>query len=487
MQKYFLRYIPLSLIFSLSLSGFAVAQTSDTQYQQQQPYQQQQQYQQNQQPYQQDQNMMNNTQQNTGGMQCPQGEYPGTNDKGEKTCLRQGTMGSNQNMMEKDQQFQNGTMNQGDQFGQQNQQMGPSEEDMDRMEKQREEEMKKMEKQRIKQMYKGITQGARGMATGIKQMKKMVARMKKEATVPVPEELTEGIASAEKLINYINSFKSADAITDIDAFEEKMSEMQDAGEVLQEWGPRMGDIFRLSGMQKDLARRITQLGKDVTRVKKAVAKSKFELADQIAELDAQVKEIKSAYAELKTVSDLEERQVVIEDIFEQMDDLYEQIRLLDGLRDLKRYKADIAKMVKTNDRDIVSAQKKKFDVEELKSIQAEIKANISELEAALKKKFDAEVIEDLLSTIRDLQDSFQDTSNELFGREPALPQVKVQPAEKVRIDLKAFEGFKKEPEPTNDQITAPNTTGEVQGAKVMDKKTKLNILRDQREAKMRAE
>ena len=491
MRTYFRPSIVMSLVFSLSASGVVVAQTADNQYQQpppnqqqyQQPYQQNQQqyqqpyqqpnqqYQQNQQPnqpYQQNQNMMNNP--------MNQGQQPPMMNQDQK---KPGFDANNPMMNPNNQKMgQNG-----DQMGQQNQQMGPSEEDMERMEKQREEEMAKMEKQRMKQMYQGIKQGSRGMATGIKQMQKMVDRMKKEGTIPVPEELTAGIAKANELITYINSFKSADAITDIDAFEEKMSEMQEAGEVMQEWGPRMGDIFRLSAMQKDVARRITQLTKDVARVKKAVAKSKFSLTDQIAELDIQVKEIQSAHAELKTVSDLEERQVVIEDIFEKMDDIYEQIRLLDGLRDLNRYKTEITKMVKANDRDIAAAQKKKLNIDELKEIQAEIKATVAEIEAELKKKFDAETIEDLFSTLRELQDTFQDTTNEVFDREPNIPQVKVAPSEKVRIDLKAFEGFKKQPEPSADQIVSPEQTGEVQGAKVMDKKTKLDILRGQREAK----
>src|SRR3989338_4429074 len=156
---------------------------------------------------------------------------------------------------------------------------------------------------------------------------------------------------------------------------DRMSDMADVGSVLQEWGPRLGDLMRMGQMVKEADRRVKQLKKDVKRIKTGAAKSKIDLTELVAELDQSVSTIDQTLADAKAKTDPEEKMDAVESFFEQFESAYETVRLVDGLKNLGRLRADIARRITQSDREVKALKRKKIDTTELAAIvqQAKVK------------------------------------------------------------------------------------------------------------------
>lgn len=122
-----------------------------------------------------------------------------------------------------------------------------------------EEEMQRMDEQRFQQMKKGLSQFTRG----VDQMKKMVTRMEKKLKqmgVAVPPELKAALDKAPEIVSRIKNAKTPDELEDI------IADVEDIGMVMQEWGPRFGDLMRLGGMLKQGDRELKKVRSTVKRV-----------------------------------------------------------------------------------------------------------------------------------------------------------------------------------------------------------------------------
>ncbi|MBI4281281.1 hypothetical protein HY625_00500 [Candidatus Uhrbacteria bacterium] len=306
-----------------------------------------------------------------------------------------------------------------------------------------------IQKMQLKGMFMGMKQGMRGMSQGIKMMKSVLPKLVKQGVTP-PQELSEAIAKAEEFIAYVGKIKSADDIPDADAFMDRMSDMADVGSVLQEWGPRLGDLMRMGQMMKEADTRMKQVDRDVKRVKAQAAKSKVDLSDLVSGLDTSVAELKQLLADAKAKTDPDEKQDAIESYFDKIGDVYDTVQLIDGLKNLTKMRADWARRLQQNDRDIKQLQKKKLDVGALTAAQQELKPKLGEFDALLKQK---PLDQDALLALREeaiaLQQQFDDAKDELLGTESNLPQLKVEKFNAPKLDFGAFEQFKKEKSETS--------------------------------------
>lgn len=307
-----------------------------------------------------------------------------------------------------------------------------------------------MQKQQLKMMFQGMKQGMRGMSQGIKMMKSMLPKLAKQGVTP-PQELSDALAKAEEFIAYVGKIKSADDIEDADAFMDRMSDMADVGSVLQEWGPRIGDLMRMGQMMKEADKRMKQIDRDVKRVKAQAAKSKVDLSDLVSSLDTAVAELKQLFADAKAKTDPEEKQDAVESFFDKIGDLYDTVQLIDGLKNLTKMRADWARRLQQNDRDIKQLQKKKLDVNAMTAAQQELKPKLGEFDALLKQKpLDQDALLALREEAMTLQEQFDDAKDELLGTESDLPQLKVEKFNAPKLDFGAFQQFKKEKPETNE-------------------------------------
>ncbi len=300
-----------------------------------------------------------------------------------------------------------------------------------------------MQKQQLKMMFQGVKQGMRGMGQGVKMMKTALKKLAKEG-ITAPEELTEAMAKADELIAYLGRIKSANDIEDADAFMEKMSEMMDVGPVLQEWGPRMGDLMRMSQMMKEAERRAKQIKKDVKRLKAGAVKSKIDLTELLTELDEAVATLDSALADAKAKTDPEEKLEAVEEFFDQLEGAYETVKLVKGIKNLARLRGEIARRITQSDREVKVLKRKKLDTTELASIVQQAKAKFGELDASLKQKpLDEDLTLSILEELTELGEQFTDTKDELLGTSSALPTIKGEKFSAPKFDFGAFEQFKR--------------------------------------------
>lgn len=301
-----------------------------------------------------------------------------------------------------------------------------------------------MQKQQLKMMFQGAKQGMRGMGQGIKMMKTALKKLAKEG-ITTPQELSDAIAKADELIAYLRSIKSADSIEDPDAFMDKMSEMMDVGPVLQEWGPRMGDLMRMSQMMKEAERRVKQIKKDVKRAKSGAVKSKIDLTELLAELDGALATLDQALADAKAKTDPEEKLEAVEGFFDQLQSAYETIQLVEGMKNLARLRADIARRITQSDREVKALKRKKVDTTELAAIVAEAKTKLGELDASLKQKpLDEDLTLGILEELKELGEQFMDKKDELLGTDSSVPQLKGEKFSAPKFDFGAFEQFKRQ-------------------------------------------
>ena len=307
-----------------------------------------------------------------------------------------------------------------------------------------------IQKMQLKGMFMGIKQGMRGMSQGIKMMKSMLPRLTKQGITP-PQELTDAITKAESFIAEVQAIKSADDIPDADAFMDKMSDMADIGATLQEWGPKMGSLMRMGQMIKEADKRIKQMDAGVKRAKTQAAKSKVDLSNIITELDTNVEAAKQALADAKTKTDPDDQQDALDTFFENVQNVFDSMKLIDDLKNIGKAKAGWVAQMKQNDTLLKQLQRKKLDVTEMATKQGELKAKLNELTQALAQKpIDQEAVVGIFDDVKGLQAEFGDLRDQLLGTQSEVPQIKTENFSAPQFNLGAFEQFKKQ---------APDTSG----------------------------
>ena len=139
--------------------------------------------------------------------------------------------------------------------------------------KRQEEQEKRMREQQFQQMKRGMSQFARGVTQMTRFAAQAKTRLAKQG-VALPLELTNALAKAPELLAKLKAASTQEE------FEDLMGDMQDIGMIMQEWGPKMGELQRLAGMLKEADRNVRDMARAYNR-NKAVAKR---LRDQITEL-----------------------------------------------------------------------------------------------------------------------------------------------------------------------------------------------------------
>ena len=394
------------------------------------------------------------SQQNQFGQQNQQNQFgpPNQMNQGQDNQFNQKPFDQGNQSFNNNQQ----NFNQGNQQGMQNQQ-GPSDEEMDK-------QQQKMEKQRVTQMLRGVKQGAKGMGRGLKQMETTLAKLAKQG-VTAPEELTTGLAQAKAIIAEFDAIKTADDVTNASELEDKMMQMGEAGQILQEWGPRLGDLFRIAAMQKEATKQLARIVKDVARAKKQAEKANFDLSSQTEQLDTIVAELQTSVDSIKSLTDPDEKQDALQDFFDKTREVYDTMGFLEGVKNLSKYRGQVVAQVKKNDNEIRAAKKKDMDTADLESTQDEIKSKLNDLTAAFKEKpVDPDTVMDIFSEIKDLQMTFTDTLFEVTGRKIALPKVQVEKVGAVKFDLNGFQPTTAQQAPPQEEsMGQPVSGGELFG------------------------
>jgi len=301
------------------------------------------------------------------------------------------------------------------------QQMGPSDEDM-----------QKMDEMRFAQMKKGLGQFSKGAQT----MKKSLAKLKTKVGkcgVGIPEELQNAIDASDGLATKIESAQTADEL------EEIISDVEDVSSVMQEWGPKMGDLQKLCSM-------LTAADKEVLRIKKALAKyeskaktnTKIDLTDLLAQYKQDAQTLTDTLVKIKELAktDPESAGDMIEtDFFDLLDNIHNSEMAIDVALNVSKGLKNMDLDLKSLERQITALKKKKVDVAEHLSILTELKAKNESLKQKIKSKFDAEEVIAEVEEFFQEREALQDKIQESGGATGYEPKVKVDASYNVNVNM----------------------------------------------------
>jgi len=295
-----------------------------------------------------------------------------------------------------------------------------------------EEEMQKMDEQRFKQMKQGLSQ----FAKGVTMMKKNVARMKTRVAkcgVSIPEELANAMSSADSIVAKIKAAQSAD---DLDAV---IGDIEDIGAIMQDWGPRLGQLDQLCQMMRQGDRDTKQLERDVKRLESRVkANKKLDLTAILSQFQNNIASLKGVFlgvvalAKTDPESALEKLQ---DEYYGEMDNIQSSRMAIETALNVSQGLKTAARDIKKVESQIKSLQKKKVDTSAAEDLLATMKSQVADLQQFIKGTFDPEEliiqVEDAYQTRAELNDLLQ----ELGGGTSAVPQIKGYSGMNVNMNL----------------------------------------------------
>lgn len=314
-------------------------------------------------------------------------------------------------------------------------QYGPSEEEMqkrqEQMEKRQQEQESKMKKQGLQQMKRGMKQ----FSTMLNRFKAKIDQLEKQGT-PIPADCKENV---EKAVTLVQTILTAEEI-DFETFD--MSELQSAGEVLQECGPKIEQAAQLPRIIKQVNAQITRLEKRVKSIETRGIRAKLDLSEALQPISAGLAQFK---AELAALKDSDDPFAFMEELPERFQEIEQDINSLESIFQLQqvvkklngqitRYEQKVKRLEKTGE-----GAEARAILDELKGVAAELKGlkiTVDTAETApeiIERAFElAEQLEEELGISQGSAPLFQ-----LQGKS-ALPQINVPQLEKLMLQQKTL-------------------------------------------------
>ena len=317
---------------------------------------------------------------------------------------------------------------QGGQFGQ-GEQGGPSE-----------EQMKQMDEQRFKQMKQGMAQ----FAKGVKMLKASVAKVKtklQKCGVGLPEELANALSAADGLTTKIQEAQTADEL------EEVIADIEDIGSVMQEWGPKLGNLTRICSMTKQADKDMKSVNTYVTRIEKQVkAYKKVDLTELLGQYKQEVTLLSTALTDAKALSATDPEgalEMIENDFYGQMDNVKNARTSVEMALNVSKGLTTAKQEIKTFEQQIKKLKSKKIDTAAADELLAALKTQVDELKQLVaSKNFTAEDMVDKVETVFDTKQQLSDTLDELRGGAEYMPTVNADKG--VNYNFQLPQGFEKQ-------------------------------------------
>jgi DNA repair exonuclease SbcCD ATPase subunit len=288
-----------------------------------------------------------------------------------------------------------------------------------------------MDEQRFKEMKRGLGQ----FSKGAKMMKNHVGKVKNQLAkcgVGLPIELTNALDAADGIIAKIQAAENADAL------EEAIGDIEDVGSVMQEWGPKMGDLMRICGMMKQAEKDLKQMLRDVARVEKqAKGYKKADLSELVAQLKQEVETLQNTLAQAKELAktDPEAALEKLEDEFYgQMDNVRNARTAIEMAINISRGLKEAARELKSYEQQIKKFKRMKLDTSEAEQLLATLKGQVNELKQLVGTKgFDPEELVSKVEEAFETRERLSDALDALRGGSEFIPMI--QGGKGVEFDL----------------------------------------------------
>lgn len=301
--------------------------------------------------------------------------------------------------------------------------------------KRQEEQEKRMREQQFQQMKRGMSQFARGVTQMTRFAAQAKTRLAKQG-VALPLELTNALAKAPELLAKLKAASTQEE------FEDLMGDMQDIGMIMQEWGPKMGELQRLGGMLSQLNRDVRNMSTNFNRVKRAAAR-RPELADALKEVEAMLGVMgkKAADAKVLAKSDPEGALELVEDFYSSSEEYWSTVSVVDMVANVTRGLSQANTEIRRTEQRIRTLERsKQADAETiatLKEMLTAIKATLPELQAVLKRR--PVDYEEIKLAAEDFWEQIQEFENLLAEQGQGFYAPTVKSGANLKLDIP--EGF----------------------------------------------
>ncbi|MBI2444401.1 MAG: hypothetical protein HYV42_04150 [Candidatus Magasanikbacteria bacterium] len=323
----------------------------------------------------------------------------------------------------------------GQQFGPggEGQQSGPSEADMEKMEQRRMEQEKKMRARGLQQMKRGLTQ----FSKMLERFKKRVDQLSAQGT-PIPADCKENI---DKTYALVQSVLTAE---DLDPETFDPSELQSAGEVLQECGPKIEQAAQLPRIIKQISAQVTRLEKRHQAMVKRAERSKLDLSEGLTQVGNNIAEFKAQIEGLKTAED---PFAIMEELPEKFQDLEQQLQNLEAVFQFQKVLVNIQRQINRAET-MVKRLEKKGEGSEARAILEQIKNLFGEAKQVVKT--DPESLPELLGQMDELRGQFEEELNiakgpaplfDLKGAPRATPQLNVPKLDQLLLETEILRRY----------------------------------------------
>lgn len=306
----------------------------------------------------------------------------------------------------------------GGEQAEQSRQQGPSEEDM-----------KKMDERRLKDMKRGLGQFTRSA----QMMKKNVVKTKaaiNKCGVGMPEELDNALNSIDGLVKKINDAQTADDLDEV------IGDIQDVGSVMQEWGPRMGDLHRLCQMLKQADRDLKQLDRSLSRYQ-AKNNGKIDISGILADYKNDMENMRQALSQARELAKTDSESAlskIEDDFYGSMDNLRNAEQAINMALNIGQGIRQASAEIKNIDRNIKSLKRKKIDTTELEQLAADFKTQVEDIKNLVKTKFEVDELIDKVEAAFGTREQIYDSMQE-YGMGSMTPQIKENKSLNMQVNL----------------------------------------------------
>lgn len=287
-------------------------------------------------------------------------------------------------------------------------------------------EQERREQEQQDRQLKDIKRGMSGATQGLKMFKKQLAQLAKKK-IAVPTEIAETVQKIEAAVAAIQKAKTWDEVEAAG-----LEDLQDMFMGLDEQRQQLEMLTRWPQTVKQAQREITNMTRELKRAKSIVtklAKKGIDLSDEYGAMESAVNKLKetlgAAQAKVKEGSSesvQEAFELLENEFFGQMDDVWEANRVIQTMSNLGQFTSDFKRGIADAKRQISQLKRQRIDTGELAEVLAEAQAAGNEIVALLKAKpIDEDAVIEAIQGMEDFRQQFDEKARELRGEQEVMP------------------------------------------------------------------
>lgn len=273
------------------------------------------------------------------------------------------------------------------------------------------------------QKLDGLKRGMKGMEQGIKMFDRQITQLTKQK-VAVPQDVTDNLSKVKDIIAKVKGAKTWDEVEALG-----VDDLQDLMQNLDDSRQQLEIAARWPQTLKQVDKELKNLNSQLKRAKSNVAR----LAAKGTDLSANLAAFAEAVTKLQAVRDdavakmaagnsQDAFDALQNDFFAQLDDAYQNTRVIELMSNLGRFTSEYKKGVSQAQMAIKRLAKKNIDTSDIQSLLDQMKEKGAEVARLIKAQpLDEDAV---MSALQDFQDSaqqLQSSLQEASGGGSAMP------------------------------------------------------------------